>query len=171
MKVKIANESEKQQYFKLRDFNFKNRCNWDKKDFSKPNQFDDNGIIFVNCVGDKVVAGCRLILFQEDILMSNESETFRYKDFTDKKYCEINDIFCNYDYRVKALNQLVEFTVSFAKKMKQEVLMTVQDYSRCRLYKIMLSKLGVESVLDKKNKWEPLPEYNFSEDYLMISKL
>jgi hypothetical protein len=171
MQVKIANESEKQQYFKLRDFNFKDRCGWDKKDFSKPNQFDDEGIIFVCCVGDKVVAGCRLMLFQENVLMSNESETFRYKDFTDKKYCEINDIVCDYNYRGKIIDNLVQFVVSHAKQMNQEILMTVQDYNRCRLYKILLSKLGLESILDKKNKWEALPEYNYSEDYLMITKL
>jgi hypothetical protein len=171
VQVKIANESEKQQYFKLRDFNFKDRCGWDKKDFSKPNKFDDKGIIFVCCVGDKVVAGCRLMLFQENVLMSNESETFRYKDFTDKKYCEINDVVCDYEYRGKALNDLAQFVILYAKEMRQETLMTVQDYNRCRLYKILFSRLGIDSVLDKKNKWEPLPEYNFSEDYLMITKL
>ena len=175
---KIKINYKKQDYYKLRHEIFTKERNW-KGDFTE-NKFDKSATIYTGLDNqDNVVAGLRMDHSNiNQNLMSNEiaNSDFIYKKLLNKyklpleSYSECNDIVIHKDFRnSKLFYEMALKSLDECKKNKSKYLFCVGDKACIRLYKTMFNKLkvGVFTV----DKWSSLPEYNYSEDFILIGKL
>tara|TARA_R110000868_G_C10972986_1_gene771104 strand:+ start:7736 stop:8272 length:537 start_codon:yes stop_codon:yes gene_type:complete len=167
-----TSKREIREYQELRSNIYKNELDWNI-DEEKLKNFDKKGYIFVLKNQDEVVGGARVMLSKDMNMMSSECVNYSYikllrdNNLYQDKYCEINDIIVKPEFRGEC--HISDKTTKFCIQNNQDYLLTVQDKKRCRLYKIWFNKLGYKSILS--NLWSSLVEYNYSQDYVMITLL
>lgn len=173
--VLTTNKREIREYQELRSDIFKNELGWNI-DEEKAKAFDKNGYIFVLKKDNEVIGGARVMLSKDMNMMSNECTDFNYikllrnNNLHKDNYIEVEGAILDIKNR-NNFQKVIKRIIIYGKTLNYNYIINIQNAIGCRLYKLEVSKLGYKSIFNKDNLWSSLPEYNYSQDYALITLL